>query len=418
MNIGRTFLEGKSALIAEKSYIQRMQNARAPLTVSDLTRKIKQILESGFPSIAVQGEISNFKHHSSGHLYFTLKDESAQLPCVMWRSRTSGLSFAPEDGMKVIAGGRLTVYEVRGSYQLDVQSIRPLGAGELQAAFEKLKQKLQAEGLFERDRKRVLPGYPRRIGVVTSPTGAVLQDMKNVLRGRYPGIELVLVPVRVQGAGAAAEIAAALDDFSRFGETDLVIVARGGGSLEDLWPFNEEIVARAIARCRVPVVSAVGHETDFTIADFVADVRAATPSAAAAMVVPDRRELLENIADSWYRMKQAVLDIVSNQRERIHNLLNSYAFNRPVDLLRQHSQHVDELLRALLRVAGHSLELTTARHSSMEQRLRALDPHLALKRGYAIVRKKGSIVSSVRQTRARDAIDVEFLDGTVRSTVD
>jgi len=395
-----------------------MQNTRQPLTVSDLTRKIKQILESGFPSIAVQGEISNFKHHSSGHLYFTLKDEGAQLPCVMWRSRASVLPFVPEDGMKVIAGGRITVYEVRGSYQLDVQSIRPLGAGELQAAFEQLKQKLGSEGLFDRDRKRALPEIPRRIGVVTSPTGAVLQDMKHVFRRRFPGIELILNPVRVQGSGAAAEIAAALDDFSRFGEVDLVIVARGGGSLEDLWAFNEEIVARAIARCRVPVVSAVGHETDFTIADFVADLRAPTPSAAAEMAVPDRRELLENVADSWYRIKQAVVDIVSNQKERIHNLLNSYAFNRPVDILRQHSQHVDEVLRALHRVAGHAFALTSTRQRSLDQRLMALDPRLALKRGYAIVRKDGSIVNSARQLHGRDAIDVEFQDGTVRSTID
>jgi exodeoxyribonuclease VII large subunit len=395
-----------------------MQNARPPLTVSDLTRKIKQILESGFPSIAVEGEISNFKRHSSGHLYFTLKDEAAQLPCVMWRSRAAGLQFAPEDGLKVIAGGRITVYEVRGSYQLDVQSIRPLGAGELQAAFEKLKQKLQAEGLFEAARKRPLPEYPRRIGVVTSPTGAVLQDMINVFRRRFPGIELILNPVRVQGAGAAAEIASAIDDFSTFGDADLVIVARGGGSLEDLWPFNEEVVARAIARSRIPVVSAVGHETDFTIADFVADLRAPTPSAAAEIVVPDRRDLLENVADSWYRIEQAVLGIVSTQRERIHNLLNSYAFNRPVDLLRQHSQHVDELLRTLHRVAGHVLALTASHQGSLEQRLRALDPRLALKRGYAIVRKKGSIVSSAKEVRARDAIAVEFRDGTVRSTID
>jgi exodeoxyribonuclease VII large subunit len=404
--------------MAELSYIQHMPNARTPLTVSDLTRKIKQILESGFPAIAVQGEISNFKHHSSGHLYFTLKDEGAQLPCVMWRSRASVLSFIPEDGMKVIAGGRITVYEVRGNYQLDVQSVRPLGAGELQAAFEQLKRKLEAEGLFDRERKRVLPEIPHRIGVVTSPTGAVLQDMKNVFRRRFPGIELILIPVRVQGTGAASEIAAAVNDFSRFGEIDLVIVARGGGSLEDLWPFNEEIVARAIAGCRVPVVSAVGHETDYTIADFVADVRASTPSAAAEMVVPDRRELLENVADSWYRIKQAVVGIVSDQRERIHNLLNSYAFNRPVDILGQHSQHADEVLRALHRVSGHAFALTSARQGSLDQRLRALDPRLALKRGYAIVRKEGSIVSSAGQLHSRDAVDVEFQDGTARSTIE
>ena len=395
-----------------------MLNARPPLTVSDLTRKIKLILESGFPSIAVQGELSNFKHHSSGHLYFTLKDEGAQLPCVMWRSRAAGLSFMPEDGMKLVAGGRISVYEVRGSYQLDVQSLRQLGAGELQAAFEKLKQRLGAEGLFDSDRKRPLPLIPRRIGLVTSPTGAVLQDMKNVFRRRFPGIELILNPVRVQGAGAAAEIAEAVDDFSRFGEVDVVIIARGGGSLEDLWAFNEEIVARAIARSAVPVVSAVGHETDFTIADFVADLRAPTPSAAAEIVVPDRRELLENVADSWYRIEQAVLAIVSNRRERIHNLLNSYAFNRPVDLLRQHSQHADELLRALHRISAHAFELTEARQRSLDQRLTALDPRLALKRGYAIVRREGSIVSSARKVHARDPIEVEFQDGRVRSTID
>ena len=195
-------------------------------------------------------------------------------------------------------------------------------------------------------------------------------------------------------------------------------MARGGGSLEDLWPFNEEIVARAIARCRVPVVSAVGHETDFTIADFVADVRASTPSAAAEMVVPDRRELLENVADSWYRITQAVAGIVRTQKERIHNLLNSYAFNRPVDILGQHSQHVDEVLRALHRVAGHALAMTSARQGSLDQRLKALDPRLALRRGYAIVRKEGSIVSSSGGVHSRDSIDVEFQDGTVRSTID
>jgi exodeoxyribonuclease VII large subunit len=395
-----------------------MQTARPPLTVTDLTRRIKQILESGFPSIAVLGEISNFKIHSSGHLYFTLKDEGAQLPCVMWRSRASGLSIVPGDGMKVIAAGRITVYEVRGSYQLDVQSLRPLGAGELQAAFEMLKKKLEAEGLFDSARKRTLPKYPRRIGIVTSPTGAVLQDMKNVFRGRYPGIELILIPVRVQGAGSAEEIAAAIDDFSAFGGIDLLILARGGGSLEDIWAFNEEIVARAIAGCRVPVVSAVGHETDYTIADFVADLRAPTPSAAAAMVVPDRRELFEYVADCWHRIEDALLGTISSQKEHIHNLLNSYAFNRPVDLLRQHSQHADEVLRALTRVAEHAFALTASRQGSLHQRLRALDPRLALKRGYAIVRKGGSIVSSVMQVAQRDVINVEFRDGTVRSTVD
>ena len=392
--------------------------ANLPLTVSDLTRKIKQILESGFPGVTVQGEISNFKRHSSGHLYFTLKDAGAQLPCVLWRSRAAALPFAPEDGMIALATGRITVYEVRGNYQLDVQSMRPAGVGELQAAFERLKAALAAEGLFEAGRKRPLPAFPRRIGIVTSPTGAVLQDMKNVFRRRYPAVELILYPVRVQGAGAAAEIAAAIDDFNAFGEVDLLILARGGGSLEDLWAFNEEVVARAVARSRIPVVSAVGHETDFTIADFAADLRAPTPSAAAELVVPDARTLLENVAELWYRIDQAALDYLGRRKERIGALIGSYAFNRPVDLLRQHSQHADELLRSLHRIAGHVVALTASRQGALGQRLRALDPRLALRRGYAIVRKGSAVVGSGGMLRSGDAVALEFHDGEVRSTID
>ena len=386
-------------------------------TVTDITRRIKQILESGFSSVIVVGEISNFKRHSSGHLYFTLKDEGAQLSAVLWRSRAAALRFAPEDGTKVICSGRITVYEPRGNYQIDVQSMRPLGIGDLQAAFDRLKEKLAGEGLFDLARKKPLPRFPARIGIVTSPTGAVIQDMKNVFSRRYPGIEIILLPVRVQGPGAAEEIAAALDDCNRFGALDLLIVARGGGSLEDLWAFNEEIVARAIARSAIPVVSAVGHETDFTIADFVADLRAPTPSAAAEMVVPDRREVLENVVKSWYRMRDAVLDMMRTQKDRIHNLLNSYAFNRPIDLLRQHSQRIDELERALVRNAGHGFALIAARQGELAARLRALDPGLALRRGYAIVRKEGAIVSSRALLRKDDQAEIEFRDGTIRSTI-
>lgn len=395
----------------------RMASAAEPLTVTELTRRIKQVLELGFPTLSVQGEISNFKRHTSGHVYFTLKDEGAQLSCVLWRSRASTLRYIPEDGMKVIVGGKLTVYEVRGSYQLDVQSIRPIGAGELQAAFERLKQKLAAEGLFDQARKRPLPKIPRRVGIVTSPTGAVLHDMVNVFRRRFPSLELILIPVRVQGAGASEEIARALDDFNAFATPDVVILARGGGSLEDLWAFNEESVARAIVRSHAPVVSAVGHETDFTIADFVSDLRAPTPSAAAELVVPDRRELLENVSDSWYRMHQAVEDILSSQKERIRHLLDSYAFNRPIDLLRQHSQRVDELLRALHRIAAHVFALASARRESLGRRLQALDPNLTLKRGYTIVRKEGVIVSSVKRLVTDDEVEVEFHDGTIQSII-
>jgi exodeoxyribonuclease VII large subunit len=386
-------------------------------TVSEITRRIKQVLEGGFASVVVEGELSNLKRHSSGHMYFTLKDEGAQLPAVLWRSRVASLRFAPEDGMKVLCGGRITVYEPRGNYQIDVQSMRPMGLGELQAAFDRLKEKLTAEGLFDQGRKKPLPPFPVRIGIVTSPTGAVIQDMRNVIARRFPGVELILNPVRVQGSGAAEEIAIAVDDFNRYGRVDVLIVARGGGSLEDLWAFNEEGVARAIARSVIPVVSAVGHETDFTIADFAADLRAPTPSAAAELVVPDRRELLENVLNSWYRVRDAVRDIVRTQKNRVHNLLNSYAFNRPIDLLRQQSQRVDELERALVRNAGHGFALTAARHEAVAGRLASLDPGLALRRGYAIVRREGVIVSSRAVLRANDEAEIEFRDGSVRTTI-
>jgi exodeoxyribonuclease VII large subunit len=295
--------------------------------------------------------------------------------------------------------------------------MRPLGVGELQAAFEKLKQKLAAEGLFDQSRKKPLPSFPGRIGLVTSPTGAVLHDIRTIVARRFPGVELILCPVHVQGPGAAGEIAAAVDDFNRFGKLDVLIVARGGGSLEDLWAFNEEVVARAIARSAIPVVSAVGHETDYTIADFVADLRAPTPSAAAEIVVPDRRDVLESVRNSWYRVRDAVLETVRTRKDRIHNLLNSYAFNRPIDLLRQHSQRIDELDRALIRNAGHGFALVEARHQALGGRLHALDPAQALRRGYAIVRREGKIVSSRALLKSADMAEIEFRDGKVSSTI-
>jgi exodeoxyribonuclease VII large subunit len=388
-----------------------------PLTVSEVTRRVKQVIEGGFPSVLVQGELSNVKRHTSGHLYYTLKDDAAQISGVMWRSRVSSLKFSPEDGLKVVVSGRLTLYEPRGAYQIDALSMRPVGVGELQRAFEELKTKLSAEGLFDSGRKRPLPSMPERIGVVTSPTGAVLQDIKNVLRQRFPGVQLILLPVRVQGSGAAAEIAGGIRDLNRFGLVDVIIVARGGGSLEDLWAFNEEIVARAIVGSRIPIVSAVGHETDVTIADFAADLRAPTPSAAAALVVPDRRELLENVANSWYRMRETVQDLLSGHRERVHHLLNSYAFGTPIDLLRRHTQRVDELERNLGSAMRHGLDLTTARQSTLAQRLRALDPRAALKRGFAIVRKGEGIISRRSGLTPGDPVEIEFQDGTVRSKI-
>jgi exodeoxyribonuclease VII large subunit len=387
------------------------------LTVTDLTRKIKQVLESGFDAVVVQGELSNVKRASSGHLYVTLKDEGAQLSGVLWRSRMAALSFVPEDGMKVIATGKITVYEPRGLYQLDIASLRRLGLGDLQAAFEKLKQKLAAEGLFAAERKRALPEYPSTIGIVTSESGAVLHDMLTVFRRRAPALTVILRPTKVQGAGAAADVAEAIRDCNALGGIDVLIVGRGGGSLEDLWAFNEEPVARAIAASRIPVISAVGHEVDFTIADFVADHRAPTPTAAASMAVKDREELLATLRDQYSTLRDAVEGKIADHRGTIANLLRSYAFNRPIDAVRQSSQRFDEAVRSLKMRVDHRFALTRAAATALQQRVASLDPGLVLKRGYAMVSRNGTYISARADLHVDDLIDCEFRDGAVRSRI-
>ena len=319
--------------------------------------------------------------------------------------------------MKVVVTGRIAVYEVRGIYQIDAVSIRPLGVGELQKAFEQLKVKLAAEGLFDQSRKRPLPKFPRQIGLVTSETGAALHDIMTVLRRRFPVLTVILRPARVQGTGAAADIAAAIEEFNSIEGIDLLIVGRGGGSLEDLWSFNEEIVARAIAASRIPVVSAVGHEVDFTIADFVADLRAPTPTAGAELVVPDRRELLEVLRESLYTMRASLEGLVADHRKHLRTLLTSYAFNRPVDQVRQLSQRFDEATRILQSAATHGLELTRARYTAAGQRFASLNPRLVLKRGYAMISRGGRYVSSRTSVAPSDRVTIEFQDGAVRSQI-
>ena len=395
-----------------------MPESPAPLTVSALTYRIKQALEGGFPSLRVEGELSNCKFAASGHFYFVLKDDRAQIAGVMWRSRVDGLAVTPADGMKVLVAGKLAVYEVRGVYQIDASSIRPLGVGELQAAFERLKAKLEAEGLFSEARKKPLPQFPSRIGIVTSPTGAALQDMLRAIRQRYPAVEVVITPVRVQGAGAAEEIADAVRQLNVLGSVDVLIVARGGGSLEDLWAFNEEPVARAIAASDVPVISGVGHEVDVTIADMVADVRATTPTQAAMLALPDRAALLENLRELCYTMRERLGMLLESHRRDISTILKSYAFNRPVDLLRQFAQRRDDLSRALVMAGTHDLTLRKTRLAALHQHLDALGPARVLQRGYAIVRKQGHAVQSRKALGPGDSIETTFHDGTVRSTVD
>jgi exodeoxyribonuclease VII large subunit len=387
------------------------------LSVTEITRRIKGVLEMGFSEVWVQGEISNFKHHTSGHWYFTLKDEGAQLSAVMWKSRAAQVLFHPTDGMKILVRGNITVYEPRGNYQIDCLQIQPLGVGELQLAFDRLKKKLDAEGLFDEEHKKPIPPYPQRIGIVTSPTGAAIHDMKNILARRFPGVDVIFVPVKVQGIGAAEEIAEAVRDLNNFGGIDVMIVGRGGGSLEDLWAFNEEVVARAIYDSDVPVISAVGHEIDFSIADFVADLRAPTPSAAAELVVRDRSEILENLRNFCYTMQQRVSAIINSNKERVHYLRESHSLNKPVDLLRQRSQRVDEMEHRLVQTMSHLVSLYHQRSESLTKRAHSLNPRAVLKRGYTIVRKEEKIIPSVKKLSHDDDVQIEFHDGTAHSVI-
>jgi len=393
------------------------QQTTSVLTVGELTRRIRQVLEEGVGSVTLRGEISNFKRHTSGHMYFTLKDDQAQIQAVLWRSRAQTLSFTPQDGMIVVVRGSVTVYEVRGVYQIDVVRIEPLGAGELQLAFERLKRKLAAEGLFDQARKKPLPAYPMRIGVVTSPTGAALQDILNILRRRCPAVEVVLAPATVQGPGAADEIAGAIALCNSYGKLDVLIVGRGGGSLEDLWPFNEEIVARAIAGSRIPVISAVGHEIDVTISDYAADLRAPTPSAAAELVVPTADHLFEFVREFCYNSHQRMREQIISSRTHIASLIRSYAFNRPSEELRQYSQRLDELTRGMDHLLDHRTELSRERLTSLTKRMHALNPVSVLQRGYAIIRRDGTIVPRAGLVRPEERIEIEFHDGRVQAVV-
>jgi exodeoxyribonuclease VII large subunit len=328
---------------------------RTPITVAALTSAIRDVLEEGFEEVWVAGEISNFRSPGSGHLYFTLKDATATLAAVMFRQEAARIGFALRDGQAVLARGAVTVYEARGQYQLQVAEIQPRGQGTLQQRFEELKRRLQAEGLFEQESKRELPVFPETIGIVTSLQGAVLQDMLRILQRRAPGIRILVRGVRVQGVGAEREIADAIAAFGREKAIDVLVVARGGGSLEDLWCFNEEIVARALAASPIPTISAVGHETDFTIADFVADLRAPTPSAAAELLTRDWGEWRETVATLHRRMERHVRNALVQHRRHLAGLASSYALREPRRVVREWAQRVDDHRQALRESAARAL---------------------------------------------------------------
>ncbi len=393
--------------------------AQDALTVSALTSSLKALLEDSFPAVCVTGEISNFKHHSSGHMYFSLKDEKSQLRCVMWRWQNQLLRFIPEDGMQVILRGDVSVYESRGEYQLVTQSMQPAGEGALLAAFEQLKTRLASEGLFDSERKRPLPFQPERIGVITSQTGAAVRDIIRILHRRAPWVQIILWSVRVQGEGAASEIAAAIDGMNAHGQVDVIIAGRGGGSMEDLWAFNEEVVVRALANSVIPTISAVGHEVDVTLADFAADVRAPTPSGAAEQVVRDRQEMMERVSTSSSRLYNAVAGRISELRQMLELLKSSHGFQRPLDLVTQRAQMVDEFSRRLLDTSARQLEQRTQALYGLAGRLNALSPLAVLERGYAVCRTpEGDIISDAGILSSGDQLDVKFHKGQVTCRVE
>lgn len=383
-------------------------------TVGEITGYIREMFEIDFrlQDIEISGEISNFTRARSGHLYFTLKDESAQIKCVMWRSSADRLRFQPQDGDAVLARGRISVYEAGGVYQLYAERLQPVGRGDLALAFERLKEQLAAEGLFDPAHKLPLPTFPRKIGVVTSADAAALRDILNVLRRRCPLVAVLIAPTLVQGDQAPPQIARALQWLDGRNDIDTIIIARGGGSMEDLWAFNDERVARAIFAAQHPIISGVGHETDFTIADFVADVRAPTPSAAAELAVPDLAELRPALQAARRRLGALMLGVIEQKRWQLREQQQAMQLYSPRLMLDNNRQRLDGLTNRLDRKMAHRLALAESRLAVLGAELRAVSPLATLARGYAIVRgPNGRIVRSVQDVHAGDSLSVRVSDG-------
>ncbi|MBI5806199.1 exodeoxyribonuclease VII large subunit [candidate division TA06 bacterium] len=388
------------------------------LSVSQLNAQVRRVLESSIPRLWVKGEVSNMTAHSSGHLYFSLKDSGGQVRCVMFKTAAQSLLLLPQDGMQCLALADVTLYERAGQYQLNVQQLQIAGQGELALAFERLKNKLFQEGLFDPEHKRPIPKYPTAIGLVTSPTGAVLRDIIKVVKRRWPLCQLILNPVPVQGVGAGDKIAQAIEQFNRFGQVQFLIVGRGGGSAEDLWAFNDEAVARAIYNSKIPVISAVGHEVDFTIADFTADLRAPTPSAAAELAVPDLAEVRSGLSDSGSRMKNALLWLASQYEQRLKAVGRSYGMMRLADLMEQKSQQLDRTQKQLGAVLAWQVGLLKTRLDGLSQSLAALGPGSVLARGYSICRdQKGMVIKDSKTLKPEDSLTAEFARGWAKTKV-
>ena len=387
-------------------------------TVSQLNREVRTLLESGFASVWLEAEISNFKRHHSGHMYLSLKDDRSQISAVFFSRFNQTLQFELKDGLQVLVMGKISLYEPRGQYQFYIERIEPKGIGALQLAFLQLKEKLEKEGLFDAAHKKPIPKYPNVVGVVTSPTGAAIRDILNVVGRRFHGTEILLYPVRVQGEGAASEIAQAIREMNQLGGVDVLIVGRGGGSLEDLWAFNEEVVARAVYDSEIPIISAVGHEIDWTICDLVADLRAPTPSAAAELVVQNREELENRLADSQIRMKNAVENMLEAKRQTLKVLESSYAFKQPQLLMDQFSQRLDELLRQLQNYAKALAIQKGHEFKTLVGRLNALSPLAILERGYSLsFQPDGKLLKETRQVKVGDRLMTRLWRGVLHSTI-
>lgn len=392
------------------------------LSISELTKNIRSILEGNFPDIWVRGEVSNIRIPSSGHMYFTLKDENSQIRAVMFRNRFASLQCKLEDGMKVIVHGSITVYEKRGDYQILVEKVQPVGVGSLYVALEQLKERLKKEGLFDASHKKPLPMIPTRVGIITSPTGAAIRDILNIISRRFYNIEVIISPVKVQGEEAAGEIIQAIKKFNLMDKDkkpDVLIIARGGGSIEDLWAFNDEFVARAIFNSKIPIISAVGHETDFTIADFVADLRAPTPSTAAELVVKNKEELNYTLNSFLTRLKNAINSQLVQLSARLERCQKSPVLLHPYQNIMQFQQRVDDVSNTLLLITSHLMEQKNAQLQNLTDRLTTLSPLAILSRGYSITSKllTGELIKDVAQVKLNDDLKIRLHQGQMIARV-
>lgn len=384
------------------------------LSVSDLTNQIKLSIEKNFSRISVIGEISNFKAHVSGHWYFNLKDADAVINCTMWKGFNNYVSVKPQDGMKVIVNGRITVYPPRGNYQIDVRSMKPAGMGELQETFEKLKQKLEELRLFDEEHKKPIPSFPQKIGLVTAIDGAAFKDMISVAERRYPLVELIIAPAIMQGGGAAESIVQSLKQLNKVKDIDVIIVSRGGGSIEDLWAFNEEIVAHAIYDSIIPVITGVGHEIDFTISDFVADLRAPTPSIAMELATPNMNEIFAFISEFAYNTTRLMKNMINDLSGKVHSIVNSYAFGYPKDLVRRQQQQIDFLISRILNDMEIKILTYKSKTSVFSKVLETYNIKKTLERGFVLVKQNSTYVIRSSEFDSKKSAQLVFIDGIIK----